>query len=102
DPARGMKAGDLDLLGHPAEKRLALSIAAFPDVVRRAADGLRPCVVAQWCLDMATRSNEFYRDVPVIEAPFGVKQARLRLVAASRSALILGLTLLGIPIPEEM
>ncbi|MBU1348845.1 arginine--tRNA ligase [Patescibacteria group bacterium] len=102
EAGRGMKVGDLDALEHPAEKRLALAIATFPRAAKRAADELRPSVLAQWCLDMATRSNEFYRDVPVIDAPLGVKQARLRLVASARTALILGLTLLGIPIPEEM
>jgi len=101
-PEKGMKAGDLAALEHPAEKRLALAIAEYPHAARRAADELRPSVMAQWCLDTAMRANEFYRDVPVIEAPLGVKQARLRLVAAARSALLLGLNLIGIPVPEEM
>ncbi|MFH1078354.1 MAG: arginine--tRNA ligase [Patescibacteria group bacterium] len=102
EAGKGTKAGDLEALEHPAEKRLALAIAEFPRAAKRAAEELRPGVMAQWCLDMATRSNEFYRDVPVIDAPLGVKQARLRLVASARSVLMLGLTLLGIPIPEEM
>ncbi|MFA5935938.1 MAG: arginine--tRNA ligase [Patescibacteria group bacterium] len=92
----------LTALTEPSEKRLALTIAAFPGVVRRAAAELRPAFVAQWCLDMATRSNEFYRDVKVLESAPEQKAARLRLVAASRTVLERGLSFLGIPVPEEM
>lgn len=101
-PEKGMKAGDLAALEHPSEKRLAIAIAEFPRAVERAADELRPSVVAQWCLDAAARANAFYRDVPVLEAPLGVKQARLRLAAAAQSVLLLGLNFLGIPVPDEM
>jgi arginyl-tRNA synthetase len=100
--AKGMKVGDLAALEHESEKRLAIAIAEFPRAAERAADELRPSILAQWCLDAATAANAFYRDVPVIDAPLGVKQARLRLTAAAQSVLILSLDLLGIRIPEEM
>lgn len=96
------ESGDPSLLVEPMEKRLALQIAAFPAACRKAALELRPAVVAQWCLATAQRITDFYRDVNVLEAPFGTKQARLRLIAATRAVLIKGLDLLCIPVPDEM
>ncbi|MCC6563934.1 arginine--tRNA ligase [Candidatus Uhrbacteria bacterium] len=87
---------------HASEKALALVLAQFPMRVRQAAEELRPNIIAQWCVDAAQRVNEFYRDVPVLDAEGDLKEGRLRLVAAARSALVLGLGLLSIPVPDEM
>ena len=102
NPEKGFGAGDPASLDLPAEKRLALRIATFPRACRNAAAELRPSIVSQWCLSMAHDVSDFYRDVNVLESPFGVKQARLQLVAVSHAVLVLGLNLLGIPVPEEM
>lgn len=96
------EAGDLAQLVAPSEKRLALALAAYPSVIARAAEELKPSLIAQWCLDVATRANEFYHDVNVLDSAFGLKEARLRLVAATRTVLEQGLGLLGIPVPDEM
>ena len=87
---------------HDAEKALALSLAQFEDVCRRAAAELRPNILAQWCVETAHRANAFYRDVPVLDAPNEDRVARLNLVAAARDTLTLALGLLGVPVPEEM
>ena len=100
DPESG--AGDLTLLTDPSEKRLVLHLAAFPVACRRSAIELKPSVLAQWCFTMAQEITKFYHDVNVLESEFGVKQARLRLIAATQSVLIQGLDLLGIPMPDEM
>lgn len=102
EPKTGLTAGDPALLNEPTEKRLALCMAQFPRTVERAAAELRPALLTQWCLEMATKTNEFYRDVKVLEAEPEVRSARLRLIASARSVLLLGLDLLGIPVPEEM
>jgi arginyl-tRNA synthetase len=102
DPEEGIEAGNLSLLNDLAEKRLALQIAAFPSVCRRAARELKPAILAQWCFLMAQEITHFYHDVNVLESEFGVKQARLRLIAAVQTVLIQGLDLLGIPMPDEM
>lgn len=102
NPDTGIDAGDLNLLMEPMEKRLVLQMAIFPETCRRAAAELRPAIVAHWCSEMAQRMSDFYRDVNVIESDIGMKQARLRLIAATRSVLANGLDLLGIPLPDEM
>jgi len=102
DPQKGLTAGDLKALSEKAEKKLALQIASYPGACARAVKELKPALVAQWCFAAAQAANEFYRDVPVLEAPAGVRDARLQLAAAASSVLILGLNLLGIPAPDEM
>ncbi len=93
---------DCRMLNTVQEKRLAMAIAQFEDVVPRAAKELKPSLIAQWCVETARASNAFYRDVKVIEAPEDQKVPRLRLVVAAHRALCLGMDLLGIPVPEEM
>ncbi len=87
---------------HASEKALAFVLAQFPARVAQAAKELRPSIIAQWCVEASQRVNEFYRDVPVLDAEGDLKEGRLRLVAAARSTLILGLGLLSIPVPDEM
>jgi arginyl-tRNA synthetase len=87
---------------HASEKALALTLAAFPAKVRQAAAELRPAVIAQWCLDAAQKINGFYRDVPVLESEGELREGRIRLATVARETLVLGLGLLGIPMPEEM
>jgi arginyl-tRNA synthetase len=59
-------------------------------------------VIANWCIDMAQCANAFYRDVPVMDAPEGERVARLRLVRAAHASLAIAMSLLSIPVPEEM
>ena len=86
----------------PAEKRLAVHMAKFPVIVEQAGRELRPSIVAQWCHEMAQATNEFYRDVPVLDTEGDVRASRLRLAEAARLTLANGLNLLGITIPAEM
>jgi arginyl-tRNA synthetase len=102
DPKKGIAAGDATVLSEPAERRLALHVAAFPKAVLRAGNELAPAVITQWCFGMAQRVNDFYRDVNVLESAEPMRAARLRLVASALSVLVVGLDLLGISLPEEM
>jgi arginyl-tRNA synthetase len=98
----GEEGADCHVLKEPAEKALALSMARFEDVFRRAAHDLHPGMIAQWCVETAQTANAFYRDVKVLDAPKEEKEARLRLVSAAKNVLTIGLEMLGIPVPEEM
>ena len=84
------------------EKSLAFILAQFPMRVHQAAEELRPSIVAQWCIDAAQSVSAFYHAVPVLESEGELKEGRLRLVAAARQALVAGLGLLSIPVPDEM
>ena len=87
---------------HASEKQLALSLAAFPQVVATAGRDQRPALVAHWCVETAQNINAFYRDVPVLDATPAEAASRLRLAEAAKTGLSAGLALLGIQIPEEM
>ena len=87
---------------HPSEKALALTIGVLPARMHQAGKELRPCMIAQWCVEMAQRVHAFYRDVPVLDASPDVRAGRIRLVRAAHAALEKGLWLLGIPLPDEM
>ncbi|MDQ7815220.1 MAG: arginine--tRNA ligase [Patescibacteria group bacterium] len=102
EPGKNGATEDTGRLKEPQEKILALKMAAFPAVCRRAAIDLKPTAIARWCFDTAQAVNDFYRDVPVLTAEAEIKEARLRLAASVASVMILGLDLLGIPVPEEM
>ncbi len=102
DAKKGYGAVDPVILAMPAEKRLAIQIAALPGACRKAAEELRPAVIAQWCMAMAARINEFYRDVDVMGSQGDLRAARLQLVAAAHDVLASALGILGIPLPDEM
>jgi arginyl-tRNA synthetase len=87
---------------HASEKALALKLATFQAVLLQAAKELRPALLANWALDCAQSISDFYHNVPVLEAPEGVREGRLRLAEAARQTLQKCLDLLGIPLPDEM
>ncbi len=99
---RGKEEPDCRVLGEPQERELALQLARFSEVVEKSASSLSASPIAHWCVETAHTCNAFYRDMPVLEAEEGIRNARLRLVYAARDVLTLGLKLLGIPVPEEM
>jgi arginyl-tRNA synthetase len=87
---------------HDSEKALALSLAAYPNMVGLAGRDQRPSVLTHWCVETAQNINAFYRDVPVMDATKEEAECRLRLAVAAKEVLSLGLGLLGISVPEEM
>jgi arginyl-tRNA synthetase len=96
-------AGDPALLSHPAERALVKQIAGLPGAVRAAGAEFAPARVAGWCYETARALAAFYRDCPVLASETaGLRDARLRLVAATAAALTNGLSLLGIAAPERM
>jgi len=97
-----LKGADLTLLKEEAEKRLCLRLAQLPEIISKAAALYKPSVIAAWCLDAAADVSTFYRDVKVLEADEGLKLARLRLIAAAKTALTNALWCLGIPVPDAM
>ena len=85
-----------------SEKALALSLATLPNMIQLAGRDQRPSVIAHWCVETAQNVNAFYRDVPVLDATPEEAASRLRLAQAAKLVLSQGLSLLGIPVPEEM
>lgn len=84
------------------ERALALKLAEYPDVVRRASDELLPHIVCTYLYELAQSFNRFYEQSRVIGS--GEREAlRLQLVLRYAKVLRHGLEkLLGIPAPEHL
>ncbi|MCS7172908.1 MAG: arginine--tRNA ligase [Armatimonadetes bacterium] len=92
------------------ERELAKALLNFPEAVQSAASDRSPHPLAQYLLDLAAAWNAYYNArhpdgspaTPVLQAPPGLRGTRLQLVRQVREVLRTGLTLLGVPAPEEM
>ncbi len=92
---------DFTLSDHEIE--LIEQISHFPSMVEQAAAEYRPLVIASYVYDLANAFHSFYHAVPVLQTTDEiVKQARLRLVAATRQTLANALYLLDIGVPDVM
>ena len=87
---------------HPAEIELIDQISRFPGEVQRAAAEYKPLIIASIAYDIAKTFAGFYDACPVVQAELQVREARLRLVAATKITLANALSLLGIAAPEVM
>jgi len=70
--------------------------------VQRAAAEYKPLVIASSAYDIAKAFAGFYDACPVVQAEPQVRDARLRLVAATKVTIANALALLGITAPEVM
>lgn len=103
------KAGTVPQEGHfdyeldSHEVALIEIISRFPQTVQQAANEYRPLVMASYAYDLATAFHSFYHAVPVMQTQnAGVREARIRLVAAARQTIANALRLLDIQAPEVM
>ena len=87
---------------HPAEIQLIDLISRFPGEVQRAAAEYKPLVISSIAYDIAKAFAGFYDACPVVQAEPQVREARLRLVMATKYTLANALALLGITAPEVM
>ena len=101
-------AFDPSLLAHELDGRLLRALAEFPRVVASAAELREPHRIARYLEDTAAVFNKWYdtkecRMLPQGDEPVApVNEARLVLVAATRTVLANGLDLLGVSAPERM
>ena len=87
----------------PHEIALIELLSRFPAKVEEAANEYRPMIMATYAYDLASAFHSFYHSVSVLKAETdAIRDARLRLVAASKQTLANALALLGITAPEVM
>ncbi len=91
---------DLGGLVEPEETDLLKELAAFPDIVERAAETLEPHRVTGYLDGLARLAHAWYHKYRVLGEP--EEAARLVLAAAVRQVLANGLHLLGISAPDRM
>ncbi len=93
----------------PYEAELAKALLGFPEAVEKSALERTPHLLANFLLDLAAAWNAYYNAkehgrpaTPVLSAPEGLRELRLRLVLVVKETLRQGLRLLGVPAPEVM
>lgn len=86
------------------EEAIALikEISRFPQVVLDAAEKYEPSVVARFAMDVAQSFSRFYNACRVNVEDDNLRNARVKLVALTKTTLKGALQLLGIDCPEQM
>ncbi len=96
---KGAKAAGLD----GAERELLKKIMVFGFVCEEAAKHMRPHIVAEYCLELATSYNKFYNTCPIISCEDAKKKGmRLAINSAALVCMKNALVLLGIEALERM
>ncbi len=95
-------AADLSLLTAPTEEALMLKLAAYPDMLTGAANGIAPHDVAFYARDLAGAYHSYYAAERVMDQAPELSRARVALLAATRQVLANALGMLGVSAPEQM
>ena len=90
------------VLAEPIERRLAIRLARFPDVVLDAAHACKPNVLCDYLFEVAQTYSSFYQNVPFLKAEEGVRESRVRLCELTARTIQQGLGLLGIETLERI
>jgi len=93
---------DLSLLTAPTEEALMLKLAAYPDMLTGAANGIAPHDVAFYARDLAGAYHSYYAAERVMDQAPELSRARVALLAATRQVLANALGMLGVSAPEQM
>ena len=93
---------DFSLLSEEVERNLSAALLDFSRTVLSSAEAREPQRLAVYLHDTAQLVHNWYHKLRVLEAPAGVREARLVLARASQIVLRNGLGILGITAPERM
>jgi len=87
----------------PEERDVIVLLAQFSEIIKTAAEGYSPAIVANYVYELAKTFNKFYQDKPILKTEDeNVKQFRLQLSQATGKVINKSMKLLGIEVPERM
>ncbi len=86
----------------PEERRLAVLLLRFQETLEQVASEALPHLLCTYLYELASRFMRFYEACPVLDAPGGLRESRLKLCALTAETLHRGLDLLGIETVERM
>ncbi|GAA2911139.1 arginine--tRNA ligase [Streptosporangium fragile] len=92
------------VLGHPAERALALQLLGFGAAVAEVAENSAPHKLASYLFETSSAFTTFFENCPVLKGDVdpAVRASRLALCTLTLRVLETGLSLLGVPVPERM
>jgi arginyl-tRNA synthetase len=99
--ADGAEPGEIGAL-NPVERRLAMQLLAYGEIVETVARTTRPHHLCEYLFALAQLFSAFFNECPVLKAEPAVRASRLRLCAIVAETLAAGLHLLGIETLERM
>ena len=103
DEARFRSSPPDVVIGHPAERALALQLLRFPEAVENAASDYLPHLITGYLWDLAKSFSGFFENCPVLKAETReLKDSRLLLVDLVGRVIQQALDLLGIRTVERM
>lgn len=99
----GAAPGPIRIADH-AERRCALLLLEFGEVLHQVANDAYPHVLCNYLYDLASAFTSFYQQCPVLKDGIdpGVRASRLALCQLAARTLATGLDLLGIEVMAEM
>ena len=90
------------ILGHPSEFELAKQILRFEDVLQDVTESFLPNRICEYLFDLSQKFNHFYEFCPVLSAEEPLRTSRLILCELTAQTISIGMSLLGIKVPERM
>ena len=102
--AEGAEAAEADFaaLEDDFAQDLLRQLSRFPEIVREAALRYEPSIITRAVTELCKAYNKFYYENRILDAPAGVRQARLELTKAVKQTIKTGLYLIGMEAPERM
>ena len=99
-----LDAVDLGVLVHSREHEILTILNDLPTVITEAADRRAPNKLATWTRELASAVHGFHHDCWVVADDVApeLSQARLWLVEAARTGLVVALEVLGVAAPDQM
>jgi arginyl-tRNA synthetase len=101
----GRKVGDFSKVTElkPEETEVIKWIDKFPAIVKEAGDKHSPAEIANYIYELVKHFNHFYQTTPVIKEEDEAKRnLRLAICVSTGNVIKMGLSLLGIEVPERM
>jgi arginyl-tRNA synthetase len=92
----------LELLVESHEVALLKALSRYPEVVETAALNEEPHQLTHYLRDLANDFHAYYNEHQFLVADASVRDARIKLILATREVLRNGLNLLGVSAPEQM
>lgn len=92
-----------DVILNEKEEGLIQMLADFPGVVKQAGEEYSPSVIANYIYELVKEYNQFYHDYSILrEENENLKIFRLALSANIGKVIKIGMSLLGIEVPDRM
>ena len=93
---------DFSVLSDEASAALLRAIDSLPGCIKEAAEKYEPYLISRAVIDICSCFNKFYYDNRIMDDDTAVRNARLALTEAARTAIRTGLFLVGLEAPERM